>query len=215
MDIFLTTPSPLAMSPSDSTLADSTLGLILAGGRARRMGGRDKSFTPLGGRPMIEHVLERLTPQVAELAISSNAEASAYAAYGLPVLADRLTGHLGPLAGVHAALHAYPDRPVISVAVDLPFLPTDLVERLRTAGAGWPCAYASDGQRHALALWWAPGQAADIEDYLQRGGRRLDDWLTRRGNAVLFDRPGDDDLFLNINTPDDLALAERRLQALP
>ncbi len=179
-----------------------TVGLILAGGRSRRLGGRDKTFLDLAGRPLIAHVIERLAPQVDMLAINSNAPAEAFAAFGLPVIADRKLGRLGPLAGVHAGLDAWPDNPVVTVAVDLPFLPADLVARLQRAGGA--CRYASDGTRHALALWWQPGQAGAVGEFLDRSGRSLRDWLAVHGSPVYFDRPGDGDLFLNVNTEEDL-----------
>jgi molybdopterin-guanine dinucleotide biosynthesis protein A len=193
-------------------MADSRiLGLILAGGRARRLGGRDKALILLNKQPLIEHVIRRLQPQVDALALSSNAPEEGYAAYGLPVLPDRLPGYLGPLAGIHAGLAQYPDDSLATVAVDLPFLPSDLVRRLRAGLNERLCAYASDGTRHALALIWQPGAAPEVEAYLAGGGRSLKDFLATHGRAVLFDRPQDRGLFLNINTPEDLARAEVEL----
>jgi len=183
--------------------------LILAGGRSRRLGGRDKTFLDLAGRPLIAHVIERLAPQVDMLAINSNAPAAAFAGFHLPVIADRLPGQLGPLAGIHAGLAAWPDSPLVTVAVDLPFLPHDLVARLQRADGA--CRYASDGATHALALWWQPDQAATVGEFLDRGGRSVRDWLGAHGTAVRFDRPTDNDLFLNINTEEDLHRAAQRL----
>ncbi|MBI5613109.1 MAG: molybdenum cofactor guanylyltransferase [Gammaproteobacteria bacterium] len=190
-------------------LTHPTVGLILAGGRSRRLGGRDKTFLDLAGRPLIAHVIARLAPQVDMLAINSNAPPEAFAAFGLPVIADRKPGQLGPLAGIHAGLDAWPESPMITVAVDLPFLPHDLVARLQRAGGA--CRYASDGATHALALWWQPGQAAAVGEFLDRGGRSVRDWLGVYGTAVRFDRPTDNDLFLNINTEEDLRRAAQRL----
>lgn len=186
-----------------------TVGLILAGGRSRRLGGRDKTFLELAGRPLIAHVIERLAPQVDMLVINSNAPAEAFAAFGLAVIADRKPGQLGPLAGIHAGLDAWPDNPLVTVAVDLPFLPHDLVARLQRAGGA--CRYASDGARHALALWWQPGQAGAVGEFLDRGGRSLRDWLAAHGTPVRFDPTTDADLFLNINTEEDLRRAAQRL----
>jgi molybdopterin-guanine dinucleotide biosynthesis protein A len=187
------------------------VGLILAGGRSRRLGGRDKTFLDLAGRPLIAHVIERLAPQVDMLAINSNAPVEAFAAFGLPVIADRKPGQLGPLAGIHAGLDTWPDSPLVTVAVDLPFLPHDLVTRLQRAGGA--CRYASDGATHALALWWEPGQADAVGEFLDRGGRSVRDWLGVHGSPVYFDRPGDGDQFLNINTEEDLRRAAQRLSS--
>lgn len=181
------------------------VGLILAGGLSRRLGGRDKTFLDLAGQPLIAHAIERLAPQVDMLAINSNAPAESFAAFGLTMIADRKPGQLGPLAGIHAGLLAWPDNPVVTVAVDLPLLPADLVARLQRAGGA--CRYASDGARHALALWWEPGQAEAVGEFLDQGGRSLRDWLAVHGSPAHFDRPDDGDLFLNINTAEDLRSA--------
>ena len=186
-----------------------TVGLILAGGQSRRMLGQDKTLMALQGKPLLAHVIGCLHPQVDVLALNSNADPASLAAFNLPVIPDRLTGFLGPLAGIHAGLVQYPDDCLVTVAVDLPFLPPDLVTRLRAGLGAKSCAYASDGERHALALLWRPGMAASVADYLQRGGRNLKDYLAAHGQAVPFDRPQDRGLFLNVNTPEDLARAEQ------
>lgn len=185
-----------------------TIGLILAGGRSRRMQGQDKALLAIQGETLLAHVIRRLRPQVDALILNSNAAPVTFSAYGLPVLPDHLTGFLGPLAGIHAGLLHYPEDHLVTVAVDLPFLPPDLVTRLRAGLSTKSCAYASDGQHHALALLWRPGMAAGVEEYLLRGGRSLKDYLATHGQAVQFDQPQDRGLFCNINTPDDLARAE-------
>jgi molybdopterin-guanine dinucleotide biosynthesis protein A len=186
-----------------------TGGLILAGGRSSRMGGRDKALLTLAGKTLLTHAVSRLAPQVDFVAVNSSAPPEALAEYGLPVLVDRIPGHVGPLAGIHAGLSSWPAARLATVAVDLPFLPPDWVARLEAQLGDRLCTYASDGHRHALALLWAPGGAATVERYLERGGRSLHEFLNDHGAPVLFDRPGDRGLFLNINTPEDLARAER------
>jgi molybdenum cofactor guanylyltransferase len=206
-----------AFARLDAKLMDNTrmthnvhsIALVLAGGRSSRMQGQDKALLQLRGEPLLAQVIRRLRPQVDALALNSNAPAENFAAYGLPVIADRLPGYLGPLAGIHAGLAQYPQAHVLTVAVDLPLLPPDLVTRLRAAASTKSCSYASDGERHALALWWRPGMAASVEEYLQRGGRSLKDYLAVHGQPVRFDQPRDRGLFFNINTPDDLARAEQ------
>lgn len=186
-----------------------TIGLILAGGRSRRMQGRDKALLAFQGKTLLAHVIRCLRPQVDALALNSNAAPDSFAAYGLAVLPDHRPGFLGPLAGIHTGLMQYPEDYLVTVAVDLPFLPPDLVTRLRAGLGTKSCAYASDAERHALALLWRPDTAASVEDYLQRGGRNLKDYLSAHGQPVPFDRPQDRGLFCNLNTPEDLARAER------
>lgn len=188
-----------------------TIGLILAGGRSTRMGGNDKSLALLAGRPLLAHMIERLGPQTDELVLSSNADPANFAAYGLPALADVLPGYQGPVAGIHAALDRFPDRFVLAVAVDLPLLPADLAVRLHAGLGTADCAYASDGSHHALAILFRPGVVDIIHAYLVRGGRNLKDFLSTHGTPVVFDRPSDRGLFMNLNTPDALARAEREL----
>lgn len=185
-----------------------TIGLILAGGQSRRMQGRDKALLPLRGETLLAHAMHRLLPQVEALALNSNAPSDTFSAYSLSVIPDRLPGFLGPLAGIHAGLTQYPHDHLLTVAVDLPFLPFDLAERLCAGLGTLPCSYASDGDRHALALLWRPGMAADVQEYLERGGRSLKEFLAEHGQAVRFDQPRDRGLFYNINTPEDLARAE-------
>lgn len=189
-----------------------TIGLILAGGRARRMQGRDKALLHLRGEPLLTHLIRNLRPQTDALALSSNAAAGTYSRYDFPVLPDCLPGFLGPLAGIHAGLNQYPLDYLVTVAVDLPFLPKDLVARLRTGLSEKPCTYVSDGARHALALMWRPGMAKPVEDYLQRGERSLRGYLAVHGQPVHFNLPQDRGLFININTPEDLVLAEQDTQ---
>ena len=188
-----------------------TIGLILAGGRSTRMGGSDKAFVPLAGKTLLARAIERLAPQVDALAISSNAPAASFGDVGLPVIADVIAGFQGPLAGIHAGLAAYPEDYVLTVAVDLPFLPRDLAQQLQTGLHNARCAYASSGGRHALALLWAPGMAAEVEIFLNQGGRSMKQWLAINGAPVNFSANSDSDILFNVNSPDDLRAAEQRL----
>jgi molybdenum cofactor guanylyltransferase len=124
-----------------------TLGVVLAGGLARRMGGGDKPLRLLGGVPMLDHVLRRITPQVAAMIVNANGDPARFASHGLPVVADGLPDHPGPLAGILAALDwAAEHRPglpwVVSVPGDAPFIPHDLVARLHAARGGLSLACA-------------------------------------------------------------------------
>jgi molybdopterin-guanine dinucleotide biosynthesis protein A len=190
-----------------------TIGLVLAGGRSTRMGGKDKAFIALAGQTLLARAIAQLAPQVDALAISSNAAKEDFSAFGLPVIPDLVTGYQGPLAGMHAGLSAYPSDYVLTVAVDLPFLPRDLALRLKAGLQQQPCAYAASGGQHALALLWAPGMAREVERFLHGGGRSLKDWLRNNGSAVEFTAGRGGDILLNINSPEDLQAAELRLAA--
>lgn len=189
-----------------------TIGLILAGGRSRRMDGQDKALIRLRGETLLAHSIRRLRPQVDAVALNSNARAEDFAAFGLPVIADTIAGYHGPLAGIHAGLLHFPDDYLVTVAVDLPFLPADLVTRLRAGLGAAGCAFASDATQHALALLWRPGTAAEVESFLARGARSLREFLATHGSPVVFNRPRDRGLFLNLNTPEDLARAEQEAE---
>lgn len=187
-----------------------TIGVILAGGKSSRMGA-DKATVQLAGQPLIAHVIACLAPQVDEVAIVSNAAPERFALFRCPVFADRIAGAPGPLAGAHAAAEHFPDDELVTVAVDLPFLPRTLVAHLRTASQDTDCVYATCGDRHALAIWWRAGQADAIAAFLDAGGRRITEWLGTHGEAVSIAPRPYEDLRFNINTPTDLACAEQRI----
>jgi len=193
-------------------------GLILAGGAARRMGGGDKALLPLAGRPLLAHVVDRLAPQVGELALGANGDPARFAGFGLAVIADREPGQ-GPLAGLLAGLDwsAGLGAPaLVTAAVDTPFLPHDLVARLRAAAgpAGIAIAAAAGGagpERHPTAGLWPVGLRATLRGDLAAGERRLGAWAAAQGCALACFP--DADAFFNVNTPADLARAEAMLAA--
>jgi molybdopterin-guanine dinucleotide biosynthesis protein A len=189
--------------------------VILAGGRARRMGGADKALLQLGGRPLLRHVLDRIAPQVGAVALSANGDPARFAAFGLPVLPDPLPDTPGPLAGILAGLRwaaaTHPDaRHLLSVPTDTPFLPADLVARLRGAAAPIACA-ASAGQRHPAVALWPVALARDLADALAAGVRGVGLFALRHGVAEIDFPAADRDPFTNINDPDALAEMQRRL----
>lgn len=200
------------MPPSDSAQTSDlrTRGVILAGGGATRLNGHDKALIPLGDQSLLAHVRSRLAPQVDALALSSNAAPARYAEFGLPVVADRLPG-LGPLAGVHAAASVFPDEILVSVAVDLPFLPLDTVARLRRNWSGNGCRHAAIGGRHVAVVLWPPGIAEHLATFL-REEQSLYAWLTLHSTPVAFEGLDAIDLDININTPAELRAAERYLR---
>jgi molybdopterin-guanine dinucleotide biosynthesis protein A len=200
------------------------VGLLLAGGLSRRMGGGDKALRLLGGRTLLDHVIDRMRPQVAALVLNANGEPSRFARFGLPVVADSVAGFAGPLAGILAGLDwAAANRPdcthIVSVATDAPFLPTDLVARLvedmTKVGAELACA-ASGGQPHPVIGLWPVSLREALRDAVSAEGiRKVDQWTARyRLATVTFpdETPGVDPFF-NANRPEDLdraaALASR------
>ncbi len=194
--------------------------VLLAGGLARRMGGGDKPLRLLGGRPLLEHVLDRIRPQVRAMALNANGDPARFAAWGLPVLPDTLPDNPGPLAGVLAGMRwaqALGVADVLSVPADTPFLPLDLVARLdaarRAAGVPIVCA-ASGGRTHPVVALWPAALADALEASLLAGMRKIDRWTATHGVASAgFDETGYDPFF-NVNSPDELQAAERLLAGL-
>ncbi|HWB52226.1 MAG TPA: molybdenum cofactor guanylyltransferase MobA [Stellaceae bacterium] len=198
------------------------IGVLLAGGLARRMGGGDKPLRLLAGRPLLDHVIARLRPQVAGLVLNANGDPARFAACGLPVVADSVPDYAGPLAGILAGLDwtadNRPDCPLIaSVPTDAPFLPRDLVARMAAAlaaeQADLACA-ASGGQAHPVIGLWPVRLREDLRRaVVEEGVRKVDVWTARHRLAVVPfpDRPVDP--FFNANRPEDLAAAERLLGA--
>jgi molybdenum cofactor guanylyltransferase len=182
-------------------------GVILAGGGGTRMGGADKALMPLGGRPLLAHAVERLAPQVARLAISANGDAARFAGFGLPILPDARV--IGPLGGVLAALDwADGADAVVSVAVDTPFFPCDLVPRLCLAAGGIGMAMAqSGGDDHPTFGLWPTALRDALRAFLNTGAKpRLRDFAQAHGvQRAVF---ADDGAFHNLNTLADLAHAE-------
>lgn len=196
---------------------DAIAGLILAGGLSSRMGGGDKSLLELDGKPVLHHIIGRIRPQVATLALNANGHLDRFAAFGLPVLPDTVPGFPGPLAGVLAGLEwveAQPShRTLMTVAGDTPFLPCDLAARLSDATRNDPQAIAvagSGGREHPVFALWPAGISAPLRAYLREGGRKVFDFVRSRPFvSVNFDYEEGMDPFFNINTPDDLAEAQR------
>ncbi len=194
------------------------LGLILAGGRARRMGGGDKPLLELGGRTLLARVAERLGRQCgAGLALSANGDPARFGAFPGPILPDTLPDQPGPLAGILAGLeHAAGSgvAAVVSVSGDAPFLPEDLVVRLAALRPEAGIALAASGERrhYTIALWPA-ALRDDLRCYLESGERRVGGFIARHPVEAVSWPVVPVDPFLNINTPEDLAAAEAALAA--
>lgn len=176
------------------------------------MGGADKALLRLGGQTLLSRAVERLEPQVERLAVSANGDATRFAGFGLPVLAD--AERQGPLAGVLAGMDwaaGYGADAVVTVAVDVPFFPGDLVPRLALAAEGAGVALArSGGNDHPTFGLWPVSLRGALRDFLASGAKaRVRDFAAMHG-AGRADFP-DDGAFGNLNTPDDLARAEAGL----
>jgi len=199
-------------------------GVILAGGLARRMGGRDKALLEIGGETLLARVIERLKPQVAEIVLNANGDPVRFSEFGLPVIPDTVEGFAGPLAGVLAGMRWAAPRGythVASAAGDTPFFPADLVARLTAAmdESGQPIAMAATNDparglsEHPTFALWPVDLADDLEEALTVGNmRKIIVWASRHGCArAVFDE-GTDFPFFNINTPEDIIAAERILK---
>lgn len=193
-------------------------GILLAGGLSRRMGGGDKCLRSLGSTTILARVIARAAPQVAMLALNANGDPARFAAYRLPVVADSIPDYAGPLAGVLAGLDwaaaaSGEVTHVASFATDAPFLPTDLVARLRAAlereGADLACA-ASGGRAHPVFALWPVALCEELRRAMRDDGiRKVDAWTARYRLALVDYAAAPIDPFFNTNRPEDLAVAER------
>lgn len=186
-------------------------GLVLAGGQGSRMGGIDKGLVAFRGRPLVAHVIERLAPQVGEILVNANRNPEAYAAFGHRVVSDEIAGFAGPLAGFERGLAHARGRLVATVPCDSPFLPADLVARLRAAlePAGADLAVAKTGvQPHPVFCLMRRGVHASLAQFLATGQRKIDKWYAA---LAVVEVPFDDEAeaFANINTRDELAGLEK------
>lgn len=183
---------------------EGVTGIVLAGGQGRRMGGVDKGLQLLRGKPLVAAVLERLAPQVAEILINANQNREAYARFGHRVVPDAIGGFAGPLAGLHAGLSEATNELVLTVPCDSPFLPLDLCSRLQDRIENKDLAVARTGdQPHPVFALVRKSVKGDLEDFLSRGGRKIDAWYA---SLAVVEVPFDDeaDAFRNINTREEL-----------
>jgi molybdopterin-guanine dinucleotide biosynthesis protein A len=207
------------------SMTEPVAAILLAGGRSSRMGGGDKCLRMLGGRTILARIVERLEPQVAAMVVSANGDPSRFAPFGLAVVADRVPGFAGPLAGIHAGLKwveaNHPGiRYAVTVATDTPFFPPDLVRRFRAALKPAPSllvARSGQGVHPAIGLW--PVSLADaLEASLREGMRKTGAWAEQHG-AIEVTFPDVTagqrriDPFFNINDADQLAEADALLKA--
>ena len=189
---------------------DDITGLILAGGKASRMGGSDKGLIAFKGKPMVTHVINRLSPQVSEILINANREIERYKSLGFTVITDEISDFAGPLAGLHAGMRAAKTEFIFSVPCDSPLLPKDLSPRLMAAleSKKADIAVAKTGeQHHPVFCLCRTSLAQNLEDYLSAGGRKVDEWQKQHAYVeVSFD--DNPFAFSNINTPEELSKLE-------
>ena len=172
---------------------DEITGVLLAGGQSRRMGGGDKGLREIGGRPMLAHVLDRFSPQVARVVLNANGDPARFADFDLPVVADSITGNVGPLAGVLAGMrwsaeNAPSATHIATASTDAPLIPQDLVARLAASLEGRPeriTLAASGGHKHPVIGLWPVALADDLEAALNEGVRKVLHWTDRHGTLAL------------------------------
>jgi molybdenum cofactor guanylyltransferase len=199
-------------------MIDLPLGVVLAGGLARRMGGGDKARIRIGGQTILERVLARFGPQCMGIILNANGDPARFVDTGLPVVPDSVPDFAGPLAGILAGLdwaaaHAPEVADIVSAPGDCPFLPDDLVARLAAArrGAGVPLACARSGEwRHPVLGLWPVALRGDLRKALvEQKLHKIEAWTARHGVAIADWPATPIDPFFNVNTPQDAAEAER------
>jgi molybdopterin-guanine dinucleotide biosynthesis protein A len=193
------------------------LGVILAGGQATRMGGGDKGLRVVAGQRLLDHVLDRLRPQVGHIALNANGAPARFDDFGLPVVPDSLPDWPGPLAGVLAGLDWAAGQgadAIVTVAADTPFFPRDLVARLQAAAG--PSGLALAATREGGKLWrhptfglWPVALRDDLRAALTDGLRKVVLWTDTHGAGTAEFETVPFDPFFNINTPEDIASAEQ------
>lgn len=205
-------------------MREKIFGVLLAGGLSRRMGGGDKPLLEIGGRPIIAHAIARLAPQCEGLVINANGDPARFRAFGLPVVADTIEGFAGPLAGVlagmdYAAAHWSEATDIVSAPADTPFLPDDLVARLRDAreAAGARIAVAESGDRvhHAVALWPVALREDLRRALAEEGVRKVSAFIARYPNVNVVWPIEPYDPFFNVNRPEEVEIARAIAQGRP
>lgn len=197
----------------DPESRDAVTGVILAGGAARRMGGRDKGLIEVAGKPMVEYVIDAVRPQVGALLINANRSRERYGHFGFPVVADDFDGYNGPLAGMASCMRVAATAYIATLPCDSPNIPPDLVARLfrQLLKEEADISVAHNGERMQPVFSLIHCALLDsLLDYLNGGERKIDRWFERHATTVVdfSDRP---DTFINVNTPEDVAKMEATL----
>ena len=198
----------------------TALGVILAGGQSTRMGGGDKGLLALGDKPILQHVIDRLSVQTTPIALNANGDPARFTAYGLTVIPDSIDGFAGPLAGVLAGLDWAATQNathIVTAAADTPFFPETLVADLIQASEtqGKPIALArTENGRHPTFGLWPVALREDLRNALETGIRKVVQWTDRHGTATAHFHDAPFDPFFNVNSPDDLVQAHELLETM-
>lgn len=196
----------MTIFPTPSPCDDNTTAAILAGGRGQRMHGEDKGWIMLNGKPLVEHVLERLQKQVTHIMISANRNQASYQALGFPLVTDEHSEYPGPLAGIYSALQHNDREWLLTVPCDTPLFPDNLMEKLADAirGTDRLIAVAHDGDfMQPVFCLLHRSLAASLKQFLDSGGHKTSQWIRQQPHIeVIF--PADRQQFSNINTPEQL-----------
>ena len=194
------------------------VGIVLAGGQARRMGGGDKCLLEIGGQSLLARAIDRLSPQVGPLTINANGDKARFSSFKQPIVKDTIEGFVGPLAGVLAGMrwaqsNAPEARYILTVASDTPFFPRDLTEKLLLAVDEKELSIAlaaSNGRVHPVFGLWPVELADNLQEALMSGLRKILDWTDMHQMVeVVFETEDHQiDPFFNVNRPEDLARAE-------
>ena len=189
-------------------------GIILAGGRARRMGGQDKGLIQLARKPMIEYVINAIDPQVDAIIINANRNQADYEKYGFPVVADQIEGYCGPLAGMASGLQAAKTPFVVTVPCDSPLIPDDLVQKLFSTLQDKDaeiCTPLSNGRLQPVFTLMKSELLSSMLDFLNNGERKIDKWFEKHRLAIA-DFSEQPETFININSAEELAAIELKLK---
>ncbi|MCG3202830.1 MAG: Molybdenum cofactor guanylyltransferase [Gammaproteobacteria bacterium] len=199
----------------DPAVRGEITGVVLAGGRATRMGGADKGLLRVAGRPMVEHVLRALRPQVGNLLVNANRNIDRYREFGVTVVTDLMEGFCGPLAGMASAMQVARTAYVLSVPCDSPFLSEDLAARLHRGLVldGARIAVADSGGRlEPVFALLDRSLLPSLLAYLEAGERKIDRWYAQHP-MTRVDFADESAMFLNLNTPEEVAAAEATIRS--
>lgn len=204
------------MAANTNTPVQDITAIILAGGKARRMGGEDKGLIDLHGRPLLDYIIAGLRPQAGQLLVNANRNLERYRTFGYPVVEDIMEDYLGPLVGMATGMQACNTPYILTVPCDSPFVPAGLVDQLYQALADTEAdiSVAHDGSRMQPVFALLRCELLpDLLTYLEGGGRKIDTWYTQH-RLALSDFSALPDTFLNLNTPEDRTILTNRLKGI-
>ena len=202
------------MAADTTTPVQDITAVILAGGKARRMGGEDKGLIELHGRPLLDYIISGLRPQAGQLLVNANRNLERYRAFGYPVVEDIMGDYFGPLVGMATGMQACNTPYIMTVPCDSPFVPAGLTDTLYQALADTRAdiSVAHDGRRMQPVFALLRCELLpDLLTYLEGGGRKIDTWYTQH-RLALSDFSALPDTFLNLNTPEDRTILTNRLR---